>query len=269
MEITQGTQKQSPENTRTKSCTRAGCLNTVTERQIVTGKIGAKVFHAWVQEEWPSPRGFCPACEVAERAREHAEYEAHQNRLAEERRKQRLFALFRSFGGEKPVEEFTLDRFDPMANYGAFQKAKNFDPSKDNLFFYGAAGTGKTHLACAIARAQAEKGEIVEFFKVSPLMREFRRRLDPDDEEAFVLKLTMTPVLVIDDLGVGKATEYVIEKLHEVIDGRLNNRQNGLVLTSNLSLNGIAETFKDRIADRLNGMCELVKFEGSSHRRKP
>ena len=264
----QDMQSQSQENTRTRKCAAKGCVATVVEHEIETARYGPKVFKAWVQDEWPSKRGFCNPCEMAERVKEAAIEEARRIEAKERWRKHRIDEINKAFGGEKPATEFTFDRFDGILNFPALEKARNFDYTRQNLFLYGAPGTGKTHLACALAREQVERGINVEFFKVPGLMREFRRRLDPDEEEEFIKRLVAVPVLVIDDLGVGKATEYVVEKLHEVIDGRQNNYRSGMVLTSNLSLNGIAETFKDRIADRLNGMCDLVKMDGDSHRKR-
>lgn len=262
----QDTPNQNPANTRIKKC--LNCEATVTENRIETARFGTRIIYAWVQDQWPSMRGFCPTCELVEAAKEQAIREELCRQGRERRKKQEMDALFKSFGGEKPATEFTFDKFDGILNFTALQKARAFDPSRHNLFLYGPTGTGKTHLACALAREQLEHGMDVEFYKVPALMREFRRRMEPDEEEALLKQLIKAPVLVIDDLGVGKATEYVIEKLHEVIDGRQNEYRHGLVLTSNLSLNGIAETFKDRIADRLNGMCEQVKMEGDSHRKR-
>lgn len=265
----QDTQSQHQGNTRTRKCAASDCTSTVTEHRIESARFRSTVIYTWVQDEWPSHRGYCPPCDIAVRAREAAELERQQKEAEERRRQARMEDLFSAFGGAKPIQEFTFDRYDATINFAAFQKVRSFDPTRQNLFLYGAPGTGKTHLACALAREQAERGINVEFFKIPSLMREFRRNLDPDDEERLIRQLVAAPVLVIDDMGVGKATEYVIEKLHEIIDGRQNDYRNGLVLTSNLSLNGIAETFKDRIADRLNGLCELVKLEGASHRRRP
>lgn len=262
------TQNQSPGNTRIKHCSNQPCESTTVETYLETSRFMGKVYHAWVQDSWPSPRGFCNTCEISVRAKEERIREEQQRIAREKLREKQRDEFLKSFGGEKPVKEFTFDRFDGILNLTAFKKAKAFNPLEQNLFFYGPSGTGKTHLACAIAREQFERGMLVEFYKVPNLMREFRRRMDPDDEDRFIKHLVAVPVLVIDDLGVGKATEYVIEKLHEVIDGRQNNYFHGLVITSNLSLNGIAETFKDRIADRLNGMCELIKMDGDSQRKR-
>jgi DNA replication protein DnaC len=253
-------QKPSVGSTRTKTC--LGCEATVQETYVGVGAFGY-----WFQDVWTDPDR-CPRCGIIEAGKKAQEDEeklkAAKARLHASQREKFL----KMFGGQKPVDEYTFDKFDPVMNLPAFQRAKNFNPLSENLFFYGTTGIGKTHLAVALAREQFERGYDVLFFRVPDLMREFRRNLDADKEDALLKRLITTPILVIDDFGVGKATEYVIERLHEVIDGRQNDYRNGLVITSNLSLNGIAETFKDRIADRLNGLCELIKLEGQSHRKR-
>jgi DNA replication protein DnaC len=262
----QGTQNPEPGNTRTRKCSK-GCGATTIETYIKTGEFRAKVYGTWISDQWPAGLS-CPACSLAEEAKKASEREAQEKILNERRAKAEQEKLFKMFGGQRPLDEFTFERFEPVHNFAAFQRVKNFNPLADNLFLYGPTGTGKTHLAVALAREMVDRGLNVSFYKVPALMREFRRNLDPDAEESLIRLLASTAVLVIDDMGVGKATEYVIEKLHEVIDARQNQYRAGLVITSNLSLNGIAETFKDRIADRLNGMCDLVKVEGDSHRKR-
>lgn len=267
MEITKlDTLRPAPGSTRTRTCL-GDCGAICTETWVQTGQFGTKTYGDWYSEEWFGGH-YCPACHSANEVKHQEKVEADRKEREDLRKKQIEENLAKMLGGQRPFDEYTLERFEPMNNFAAFQRVKNFNPLADNLFLYGPTGTGKTHLAAALVREMMNRRMDVAFYKVPALMREFRRNLDPDDEEKLVRRLASTGVLVIDDLGVGKATEYVIEKLHEVIDARQNEYRAGLVITSNLSLNGIAETFKDRIADRLNGMCDLVKMDGESQRRK-
>src|SRR5206468_3297143 len=82
--------------------------------------------------------GRCTACtDTIERERQRASRAKH------------LRAEFvRLVGGVKPYRAFTFERYElTPGNRIAFQRAKQFDPSTDNLYLWGPCGVGKTHLA--------------------------------------------------------------------------------------------------------------------------
>ena len=83
--------------------------------------------------------GLCSACCAVREA----------NREKERRALGLRDELIRVFGGEKPYREFTFDSFRiSPGNQIAFEAARRFDCSRDNLYFWGPCGVGKTHLAC-------------------------------------------------------------------------------------------------------------------------
>lgn len=165
--------------------------------------------------------------------------------------------------GPKGAEQFTFEMFRTSPdNVAALETCKAFDPSKASLYLWGPAGSGKTHLAGAIARGS--KGS--EMIKATSLVRWFRLR-DPREEEREIERLAAVPVLVVDDLGVQKDSEHALAILYEILDRRDMNMRHGLIITSNLPLDLLSKKMgDDRITSRIAGMCRIVKVGGEDHR---
>ena len=136
-----------------------------------------------------------------------------------------------------------------------------FRPEKDNLCLYGPVGSGKTHLATAIFVEwyEALQGD-AGFEKPRALGRHLRGRL-PSDEEEIVKNISSKKLLIIDDLGLEKGSEFMFGLLYEIVDYRVQHGINGLVITTNLTMNEISKRFgDDRLSSRLNKMCKVVEF---------
>lgn len=137
-----------------------------------------------------------------------------------------------------------------------------------NLFLYGGCGTGKTHLAVAIARDLLMKGKEVLFTSVPRLLFEIRKtfRQSSDDTETFSMeKYISCPFLILDDFGLEKDTEWSKQTLDYIIYERDNNLS-PTVITSNLSLDELSEKMGERISSRLAGIGKIVFFNGRDYR---
>lgn len=165
------------------------------------------------------------------------------------------------------VERYSFGGFDVTSeNEYAFRRFKEFKPETENLFVFGPCGTGKTHLAGALFKATCGANKTVRWTNPIYLSRAMRSRW-AEDEESFVEWLVSHQVLIIDDLGVGKDTNQALALLYEVIDRRRHKGLNGLVITSNPSLDDLAQGYKDdRIASRIAGMCEVIQIDGKDRR---
>lgn len=188
--------------------------------------------------------GLCMGCELR----------ADERKNGAARLERRLVEMM----GLRGAEEFTFERFrqspGTAAAYGA---ARNFNPLAENLYLCGAAGTGKTHLAGSVTRAwlTARGAAAVEFHKVPRLLRWFHLR-KPSEYDEEIERLAKLHVLVLDDLGVEKSSEYNLGTLYEIIDARYMARREGLVVTSNLAPQELAKKMDDdRFPSRLFGMC--------------
>lgn len=94
---------------------------------------------------------------------------------------------------------------------------------------------GKTHLAVGICRRWLERGRIARFAYVPDLLNELRTGYDVRGEDSYNAKLQLfceVPLLVLDDLGTGRYTDWAREQLLVIADTRLRNGKY-LVITSN------------------------------------
>jgi len=173
-------------------------------------------------------------------------------------------------GGQRPYNSFTLDKYLVTAtNRAVVDALRAFDPAKDNFYLLGPTGTGKSHLAVAVAR--------LFWPKLRPLVRkptEVTREARPNGrpgtstEADTIGKYARCRVLVLDDLGVERDSQFTHQVFYEIIEGRCLAERNGLILTSNLGLNDLAKKLgDDRITSRLNGLCKLLDLTGEPDRR--
>lgn len=181
-----------------------------------------------------------------------------EEREREEAERQWVLDIKR-LGGLKAYERFTLATFDNPAAIGACEGYPDI-----NLYIWGPAGVGKTHLATAIARIYTRSVVV----KPAQIFRKLRGIKSGQEEQAMIDRIAAIPQLVIDDLGVEKRTEFSMASLYEIIDARDMNYTKGLIVTSNLSLSALAERLgDDRITSRLGGMCRVVQIQGKDRRQ--
>lgn len=204
-----------------------------------------------------SPSGLCFGC--------------IETKIAEKKRDAMLMGRLQQMLGLKGAEEFTFESFrSGRGTMKALNAARNFAPEAEDLFFTGPAGTGKTHLAGAIVRKKlfATGAWGVEFHKVPRLLRWFHLR-KPSEQDEELDRLAKLEVLVLDDLGVEKDSEYNLGTLYELLDARAMSRRHGLVITSNLGPEELAAKMgDDRLPSRIFGMCAVHRLEAPDARLK-
>ena len=104
------------------------------------------------------------------------------------------------------------------------------------LWFDGPVGTGKTSLAVLVAKAARDAGRSFAMYPVPLLLAEIKRTFDRDSGDnylAFFRRLCSVDLLVLDDLGAEKQTEWVLEQLYSIVNERWQDRST-IVVTTNL-----------------------------------
>lgn len=130
------------------------------------------------------------------------------------------------------------------------------------MFLTGPNGTGKTHLAVGILRELSlTKGCLSWYFiKVPQLLMTIRQAFKdgfPDSEANLIKRFVDYDYLVIDELGVEKTTEWGLQTLYLIVDGRSDELKQ-TIITSNLTLQDIEDKLDPRLASRIVGMSEVI-----------
>lgn len=134
--------------------------------------------------------------------------------------------------------------------------------------FVGEAGTGKTLLAAYMATIFVSRGigsaRYVNLPKYLLDIKESFNKRDDMHRERY--GFPDHDLLILDDIGAEHATDFVREQLYIIVNNRYTNPDKRLVVTTNLSIQRLAETIGDRITSRLVGMCTKINF-GNKDRR--
>jgi DNA replication protein DnaC len=145
------------------------------------------------------------------------------------------------------------------------------------LLLTGPCGVGKTHLAAAILRGLIEKGILCLFYESGALLKEIQSSYNPVSQtsESKVLEpVYETDVLVLDELGATKPTDWVRDTMMQIINTRYNDKKLTIFTTNyqDQQRSERDETLEDRIGVRLRSrlyeMCKTVHIEGEDYRKK-
>lgn len=140
--------------------------------------------------------------------------------------------------------------------------------SSQGLLFWGPPGTGKTFSAACIANYLLDRKEPVVMTSFVKLIAKLQRPWDGEDEESTIASLNRAKLLIIDDLGAERSTDYALERVYHIIDSRYAAKK-PMILTTNMTMNEMQST-KDiryaRIYDRIFEVCYPVEFKGYSWR---
>lgn len=120
------------------------------------------------------------------------------------------------------------------------------------LLFEGGYGTGKTHLAAAIANAVIERGAPVLFITAPDLLDHLRSAFGPSSENAYdelFERIRRAPLLVVDDLGAESPTAWAVEKLYQLFNDRHRYRL-PTVITTNRDPAQIEPRIRSRLLDQ-------------------
>jgi len=223
---------------------------------------------------------------------------------------QHLDELFKSFGVEKTGVLTILDSVrggqkvtdvEPESKYQVLEKyARNLtelarkeklDPvigrddeirrvmqvlsrrTKNNPVLIGEAGVGKTHLAAAILNAALAQDRAAVFVTIPELMQGLRAAQRTDAADAVLELLSTTDLVVLDDLGSERVTDFVTEQLFVIVNARYLREKQTIVTTNYTQPTALSERYGsvtgERIVSRLREMCRWLVLEGEDWRVAP
>jgi len=126
------------------------------------------------------------------------------------------------------------------------------------LWLMGDVGTGKTSLAMLVSKAALEAGRTAAIYSLPRLLARIRRTYDGDPGEDsyldFFERLTSVDLLHVDDLGVEKRSDWVLEQLYAIVDERYES-QRSIVVTTNLDQAELEVQIGPRTVSRLLEIC--------------
>ncbi len=182
----------------------------------------------------------------------------------------------------KRYDGFHFQKYVPQtpSQKAAFNFAQNLVheyPAVDRgLLLMGNVGVGKTHLAVSMLKGLTERGFTCLFYEFGSLLKEIQDSYNPHTQtsELSVLSPVLNAeVLVLDELGGSKPTEWVKDTMAHVINTRYNDRRLTIFTTNFLDerQNAREEVLEDRIGTRLRSrlfeMCKTVVILGDDYRK--
>lgn len=161
-------------------------------------------------------------------------------------------------------------------NRKAFGVAKRYVENFNQMFsegqgilFWGNVGTGKSYTAAVIANELLDQMQSVimtSFIKLLDEMSGFEKK----DDCGYITRLNQAKLLIVDDLGAERGTDFSLEKVYDVIDSRCRTGR-PVILTTNQEISQMksCEDIRySRIYDRIFKMCYPVKMDGMSWRKR-
>lgn len=202
-------------------------------------------------------------------------WEEEQQREKESYRNARIQKLYDSSKLGKRFKERTFSTFDHEKDPVAFKKARsytaNFDEnlkSGKGLVFVGSVGSGKTHLAGAIANNLIQRKERTVIFGTAvSLLGQIRDGIKRDAK--VIDDLESCDLLIIDDLGKEQTTPWVLETLFSVINTRYE-RMLPIVVTTNYTLaelESMLGKIGEAVVSRLFETCERIQMTAQDYRK--
>ena len=153
---------------------------------------------------------------------------------------------------------------------------KNFPAVEQGLLFTGSVGVGKTHLAVSIIKGLTEHGFSCLFYEFGSLLKEIQDSYNSNtrsSELGVLAPVFNADVLVLDELGASKPTDWVRDTMAHIINTRYNDKKLTIFTTNYADerRNDREETLEDRIGSRLRSrvyeMCKTVMLNGEDYRR--
>lgn len=204
-------------------------------------------------------------CLVNERDRQERQAQISEN----ERKRRRCFGA-----GWEQMSKWTFEN-DDKQNLNITKACQDYVRDFDKFYkdgvgilMYGNVGGGKSYMSACIANALIDKGKSVLMNNFSELINILQGTLE--DRQAFINSLNNYSLVVIDDLGIERNTEYMQEQVYNIINTRYKANK-PVIVTTNLSMKEMLNPSDEgrlRIYDRLLEKSFPVEVKIERSRRK-
>lgn len=201
------------------------------------------------------------------------EKERIEKEEAEKKKRERIRQIKRTAFPQSNMFNFTFDKDDSpdsMPSKVARNYCKHFEEMYQKgkgLIFYGTVGTGKSFLAACIANELINQGYSCIYTTFTEISE---RRFAAMDKEQELRRINNTMLLIIDDLGSERDTEYMQETAFRVIDARCTAKK-PMIITTNLTAEEIrhsADIGRERLLSRIREMCFPFEVKGADRRNQ-
>lgn len=149
----------------------------------------------------------------------------------------------------------------------AYANRDLFRIERNNLIILGNVGTGKTHLAGAIANVLIDRGIPVLFGTFSEHLENIRKEFNTDGERMYLAKMKTIPVLVLDDISREKQTDWTKQILFDIVNYRYEH-MTPTIITANMNINELGNYLGPDIFSRLYETSFMVETAGSNYRQR-
>jgi len=211
-------------------------------------------------------------CQLEKHKKANAAWHFDQART---RRANLMYQGQQYFGGydllsDSAYNRMAFDNYKPTneSQQEALDKLKTFTVGRDSICLYGDSGVGKTHLALSVARKARFENMSVLAVKAIDMLTRLKRTYDRKDDETEINIMRLlkdVDLLVIDDIGQEKTTEWVRSKFYEVIDYRHGRRST--IYTTNLSSGETERKEGQALVSRIWGAEICLRIKGRDYRQ--
>ena len=225
----------------------------------------------------PEKGFFFPPCDCHSRIYDQEQEE--KRLIAEQAKYDRMYGLF-----EFPdrFKNRRIENFNPDAgSEEAYQAVKRYTETLSERLgegagfcLYGPNGNGKTHLGVSAYHAARENTQTVVFAPFTDLLQRIRAtwksgkdkdKKEPVTESALMVPLCSARLLILDDVGQEKPSDWVRQQLFEIINSRYEARRS-IIVTTNRTPFELAEHVGKASFDRLTEMCQFLEITSESKR---
>jgi len=174
-----------------------------------------------------------------------------------------LGAKFRDRTFQNFIASRAQDAYDACREYAETDAAIS---QGVGILLWGKQGVGKTHLAAAMANVLLERGVMVLFDTYVNHLNKLKQEFNSKGERRYLDRIKKVPVLVIDDIGKERQTEWTQSVLFDVINHRYEHKL-PVIVTTNLGPTQLEAYLDKAVYSRLCEMTRSLRMIGSDFRR--